>query len=305
MRTEQLQYLIEISKHKSMNIASQKLHISPQALSTAMKGLEKELNMQLLERTTMGVSLTDTGEKLKDIALQFFYDLAELQNEKPKTQTYSLYHLYLNVPFGFCETYLPSLLETLYTDMPNLEVSATPREYQEIIRLVEENEIPFGLTYKLFINGEDPLNDIPEHLNFTPLYEAKFYAMIPDTFPISNYKTISLKTFLEHQIIAYTPANYLLKPIYYYHAPEIMPKLINAPANTVISSLLSSGKGIALGMFDYSRNDFVSPYPENVRSVAFREKIQVIYGYITPKNAQLSKDTIAQLRYLDRIYHAE
>ena len=70
MRTEQLQYLIEISKHKSMNIASQKLHISPQALSTAMKGLEKELNMQLLERTTMGVSLTEDGEKLKEIAFK-------------------------------------------------------------------------------------------------------------------------------------------------------------------------------------------------------------------------------------------
>lgn len=306
MRTEQLQYLIEISKHKSMNIASQRLHISPQALSTAMKGLEKELNMQLLERTTMGVSLTKNGEKLKEIALQFFYDLAEMQNEQPKmSSSYSLRHLHLHVPYGFCETYLPSLLETLYTDIPDLEVSAVPHEYSEIIRLVNEDMIPFGLTYKLFINGQDYLNDIPDTLNFTPLYEAKFYAIIPETFPISSYKTISLKTFLEHPIVTYTPSNYLMTPVYYYHSPEIEPTLLNSPTVLAMLSLLSTGKGVAAGMFDYSRNDFILQYPPNTRAVAFREKIQVISGYVTKKNTTLSNDTISQLRYLDRLYHAE
>ncbi len=62
MRSEQLEYLIEISKNKSMNATSQKLHISPQALSIAMKTLEKELNMLLLDRTKQGVELTENGK---------------------------------------------------------------------------------------------------------------------------------------------------------------------------------------------------------------------------------------------------
>lgn len=303
MRTEQLQYLIEISKHKSMNIASQKLHISPQALSTAMKGLEKELNMQLLERTTMGVSLTPNGEKLKDIALQFFFDLSELQNDKPKAISSNLKHLALHVPYGFCETYLASLLDQIYTETPDLEVLAVPHDYTEIIRYVEDDTIPFGLTYKLYINGQDMLNYIPENMNFTPLYEAKFSIAVPDKFPIANYKTISLKTVLEYPLISYTPSEYLMNAVYNYYS-DITPQIVKAPTVNAHIALLTKEKGISLAMQDSYTNEFALSYPPNTKILALREKVQVIYGYIT-KKTQLSTDTINQLHYLDRLYHAE
>ena len=41
MTTEQLQYLLEISRNPSLNSASQKLHITPQALSISIKKLAK------------------------------------------------------------------------------------------------------------------------------------------------------------------------------------------------------------------------------------------------------------------------
>jgi len=304
MRTEQLQYLIEISKHKSMNIASQKLHISPQALSTAMKGLEKELNIQLLERTTMGVSLTEDGEKLKEIALQFFYDLADLQSSQENVQKPSIKHLDLHTPYGFCETYLPALLATLYNESYDLEIHSTPHDYLDLIQLVESDTIPFALTYKLFINGQDALHDIPEHMNFTPLYEAKFLAAVHETLPIANYKTISLKTFLEYPVVSYTPAAYLMKPLYHYHQ-DVIPKLINVPTTGALISMLNTTKSVTFSMQDTNTKAFALAYPENMRIIAFREKIQVIYGYITKKNKPLSSNAIAQLRYLDRLYHAE
>ncbi len=50
MRTEQLLYFIETAKWRSMNLASEKLHITQQTLSVAIRTLEKELDVQLLER---------------------------------------------------------------------------------------------------------------------------------------------------------------------------------------------------------------------------------------------------------------
>lgn len=48
MRLEQLEYLIAISKNRSLNSAAQKLHISQQALSASIKTLEEELGFDVL-----------------------------------------------------------------------------------------------------------------------------------------------------------------------------------------------------------------------------------------------------------------
>ena len=48
MTTEQLQYLLEISRNPSLNSASQKLHITPQALSISIKKLENEILLAFL-----------------------------------------------------------------------------------------------------------------------------------------------------------------------------------------------------------------------------------------------------------------
>ena len=47
MQIEQLEYLIEIGKHKSLNSASKALHMTPQALSMAIKRLENELGVPI------------------------------------------------------------------------------------------------------------------------------------------------------------------------------------------------------------------------------------------------------------------
>ena len=61
MRMDQLEYLIEISKNRSLNAAAKKLHISQQALSTSIKTLEDELGFKVLYRSYQGVALTPKG----------------------------------------------------------------------------------------------------------------------------------------------------------------------------------------------------------------------------------------------------
>ena len=48
MTSEQLAYLVEISRSPSLNVASQKLNLTPQALGSSIKLLEDELHLKLL-----------------------------------------------------------------------------------------------------------------------------------------------------------------------------------------------------------------------------------------------------------------
>lgn len=59
-----LYYLIKINDYQSISLAAENLHISQPALSQAIKNLEKNLNLTLLNRTYRGVNLTEDGKKV-------------------------------------------------------------------------------------------------------------------------------------------------------------------------------------------------------------------------------------------------
>ena len=58
MRLEQLSYLIEITRLRSISRAAETLHISQPALSASVKSLETELGRTLFKRTNRGIFLT-------------------------------------------------------------------------------------------------------------------------------------------------------------------------------------------------------------------------------------------------------
>ncbi|MBQ2777780.1 MAG: LysR family transcriptional regulator, partial [Peptococcaceae bacterium] len=51
MRIEQLEYLAAIHQYHSMSLAGKKIHISQQAISTAIKQLEEEFGMKFVHKT--------------------------------------------------------------------------------------------------------------------------------------------------------------------------------------------------------------------------------------------------------------
>ena len=68
MRMEQLKYLVSVAQTGSMNKTAELLFVSPQAVSKAIKQLEEELDVALLVRTRMGVTLTNVGESIVAVA---------------------------------------------------------------------------------------------------------------------------------------------------------------------------------------------------------------------------------------------
>lgn len=59
-----LQAFIAVAERRSFRQAAEQLGVSRSALSHAMRGLESELGVRLLHRTTRSVSLTEAGERL-------------------------------------------------------------------------------------------------------------------------------------------------------------------------------------------------------------------------------------------------
>ena len=137
MHLEQLEYLIEIQKNKSLSAAAQKLHLSSQALSKSISRMEDELGYVLLNRSYKGVYLTDKAQRLISASKRFFDELAAISG-KPSCQLPSLKgHYELNSIQGELNNFLLALLATLSHDFPSLEVHVFSHHPEEIVQLIK------------------------------------------------------------------------------------------------------------------------------------------------------------------------
>ena len=91
MTLQQLKYVIEVAKAKSISEAAKKLFISQPSLTNAIKELEKEMNITIFLRTNKGILISKEGEIFLGYARQVLeqaYLLEEkyLKQDKRKQQ---------------------------------------------------------------------------------------------------------------------------------------------------------------------------------------------------------------------------
>jgi LysR family nitrogen assimilation transcriptional regulator len=81
MNIRQLQYFIEVAEMRSFTRASKVLNVAQPALSRQIRLLEEEIGSPLFNRVDRGVTLTETGEALRDRAIVLLYQFDQLRNE--------------------------------------------------------------------------------------------------------------------------------------------------------------------------------------------------------------------------------
>ena len=75
-----LKYAVEVANAGSINKAAEKLCVSQPNLSRAIKELEKELSVTIFERTSYGITLTESGEKLVSYGRKILKELDDVEN---------------------------------------------------------------------------------------------------------------------------------------------------------------------------------------------------------------------------------
>lgn len=75
-----LKYAVEVANAGSINKAAEKLCVSQPNLSRAIKELEKELSVTIFERTSYGITLTESGEKLVSYGRKILRELDDVEN---------------------------------------------------------------------------------------------------------------------------------------------------------------------------------------------------------------------------------
>ena len=204
MTIKDLENFRTVCEERSITKAARLLYITPQGLSKSIKNLESEWHTQLLNRTTQGITLTETGEYLYQHLpefLDFYYDI---YTNVQKIQQTRNREIDLLSAYGILRLVSPECITDFRTRHP--EITLRYREYpdKQVERLFREKEGNVAFT----IGPSEP-DDFTE-----------FHAIKLESFPIkllvNRSHSLSQKQYVEITDLKNEPL-YLESSDFYIH----------------------------------------------------------------------------------------
>lgn len=197
MRLEQLKYLVEIYRSKSISLAAERAHISQPALSAAISKLEDELGVQLLKRTNQGVHPTETGELVIKKSIEVMEAIEEISsiaqvNSKDLKEDISL-AVELNVNI----TFMPQVFAEFKQRCPKANIFQKVGESNNVLRDVESGKADFGIIIRT-----DEL-DKTKDVSARELLQDKLVVLTSKDNPLVKHKRITMSLAMEQPILLY------------------------------------------------------------------------------------------------------
>lgn len=198
MELTQLIQFKAIAENNSISIASKKLHISQPALSTSLKKLETELEIQLFDHTKNKIILNEAGK----IALKHA-NLILNQSEVMKEELINYKQKYLKTKIGFCDP------GPMWYCAPFFSSIINEIQYESYLSNTDEIKVLLDEKYDLTISSK-PLNHL--EIESIPFVEERMYLSVDKSHPLAKESSISLQDARIKEITRfYIPGYYFTK----------------------------------------------------------------------------------------------
>ncbi len=146
MEFRQLEYFCTISELENFTRTAQVLHVSQPSVTKAIKALEAELSLTLIDRSQKHVTLTEEGRAFLIHAQRIMKELEETRQDMLRFRRESRGTIHFGIP-PMVEAYLfPDLFVRFRAAFP--DISLDVQEYadsQEVLERAELGELDFGI----------------------------------------------------------------------------------------------------------------------------------------------------------------
>lgn len=254
LKSEPLYYLVELARCRSFRIASENLHITQPALSIAIKKLEAELGVTLLERTTKSVHLTEIGEQIVGLSREAIERLEAVEHavaaERLRTQKVhdvAYDHLQIYTFPALSQGFLGKVLDELCPGAPLNKLIIKDVHFKEMMALLQADDYAFALAWQLRSEQEA----VPAEIGFWRLYSTKAQLMLSQESQLvaQDVSALALKSVLTMPLVSYE-GGYGINDLMFTLLKKRwgMPtNVIEVPSITLFDQFISSGNAIAFG----------------------------------------------------------
>lgn len=284
-----LRYFVAVAEERNFTRAAQRLNIAQPPLSRQIQQLEETLGVQLLERNSRPLKLTETGKFFYSHAAQLIAQTSELES---MTRRVGNIERSLSVGFVGSTLYgmLPKIIRRFRDENPTVELSLHEMSTMDQLRALKDGHIDVGFGR---IRNEDA------NIRRVILREEKMIVALPQGHALSVLKPVlALRDLLNETLIVYPKAprpsyadqvlaafkDRALEPRRIYEVRELQIALGLVAAGEGISIVPSSVYGLKRDDVSYKDLDdptLVSPIIMSMRALDesrdIREMLELIY----------------------------
>ncbi|HEV7234609.1 MAG TPA: LysR family transcriptional regulator [Ktedonobacteraceae bacterium] len=237
-----LYYFMIVAEELHFTRAAERLHIAQPPLSSQIQQLERELGVQLFERTRHSVRLTDAGQVLLDEARRIFGQMERTVRMVQRVGHGEVGLLTLGFVPSASNSILPLFLREFQQRFPHVQLFLRELGPDQVVRGLHERHIDVGFLYL-------PLDD--KELHTRPVLCEPLLAVLPVTHPLAMQAEVLLQSLADDPFII--PPRYALVPGLRSHIMEacqqggFIPRVAQeAWLMQTIIGLVAANMGVAL-----------------------------------------------------------
>ncbi|MDR1604224.1 MAG: LysR family transcriptional regulator [Gracilibacteraceae bacterium] len=200
MQIEQLVYLVEVNKTKSISRAAERVFVTPQNISNAIRKLEKEYGLCLLHRSSSGVALLPAGEEFVRIAEEILLKCKELEQLKPTPN--EAYRFRYFQPFSINTELTSKKISEFCRKNPGYRITVSNKEQEEILEILRRDRLAGGLLLQLKKEYREEAY-IDMGLEVVKTKNDRLVLFASEKLPIAKQKSTSIQEVLRHPIVRF------------------------------------------------------------------------------------------------------
>jgi LysR family hydrogen peroxide-inducible transcriptional activator len=170
MNLRDLEYLVAVADHRHFGKAAEACYVSQPTLSTQIKKLEKELEVELIERNPRQILLTPAGEQVVAKARTMLAEAAGIRGIARRARDPEAGSLRIGIFPTLAPYLLPHVMPRLHDRFPNLEMLLVEETTEVVIDQLRRGQLDVGVLAL-------PVHD--ELLHHEPLFEEDFVLAVP------------------------------------------------------------------------------------------------------------------------------
>lgn len=241
MKTHLLRYFVVLAEEKHFGRAAQRLFITQPPLSTALKTLEEDLGVTLVERDAKHVALTPAGEAFLLEARKVLAQLQRATDVVRRVAQGQEGRLDVGITGSMVYRQVPQYCKAFGLRRPMVELCMHEMSTGEQLRALAAGDIDVA-----FLNVGFP----PDDFSILTLESEELVACLPEAHPLANKANIDLSEIAREDFIMFardvSPANYD-HVIACMHQAGIHPRTSHAARQWLtVVALVSTGWGVAL-----------------------------------------------------------
>ncbi|TCO70014.1 LysR family transcriptional regulator [Marinisporobacter balticus] len=275
MEFRQLKYFQMVCQLKNITKAAERLYVSQPSITNSIKNLEKELSIQLFDRSKKQFKLTTEGKIFLERVDVILKQLDDVISEMKDYKNLKKGLLSLGVPPIIGTILFPKLFANFKKIYPNIELQIAENGSVTSKEMLEKGEIDLSI---MIVDQSCKL------LDTMPILDSEIFVCLNKKHPLSTKKKLKLEDLKNEPIIMLKEGFYHRKKIFeHFKKSNIEPNIIlSSNQLDTIKSLVINGIGISFLLKETVENN------EHIASIPLDQSMPIKIALAWKKDNFLS-----------------